>query len=122
MGKVRMHKDLDVWKESMRLAKDVYALTTKFPKEEMYGLTSQIRRSAVSIPSNIAEGAGRNSNKEFIQFLYISLGSLAELETQILLSKDFGLLQGDVVDKSIERIRRMLLGLIDHLKGRRIQP
>jgi four helix bundle protein len=122
MGKVRMHKDLDVWKESMRLAKDVYALTTKFPKEEMYGLTSQIRRSAVSIPSNIAEGAGRNSNKEFIQFLYISLGSLAELETQILLSKDFGLLQGDVVDKSIGRVRRMLLGLIDHLKGRRIQP
>jgi four helix bundle protein len=79
MSKIRMHKDLDVWKESMRLAKDVYALTTKFPKEEMYGLTSQIRRSAVSIPSNIAEGAGRNSNKEFIQFVYISLGSLVEL-------------------------------------------
>ncbi len=121
MSKIRMHKDLDVWKESMRLAKEVYVLTERFPKEEMYGLTSQMRRSAVSIPSNIAEGAGRNSNKEFVQFLYISLGSLAELETQILLSKDFGLLQGDVVEKSIERIRRMLLGLIDHVKGHRMQ-
>ena len=121
MSKIRMHKDLDVWQESMRLAKEVYVLTARFPKEEMYGLTSQIRRSAVSIPSNIAEGAGRNSNKEFVQFLYISLGSLAELETQILLSKEFGLLQGEVVDRSIERIRRMLLGLIDYLKGRRMQ-
>ena len=121
MSKIRMHKDLDVWKESMRLAKEIYVLTERFPKEEMYGLTSQMRRSAVSIPSNIAEGAGRNSNKEFVQFLYISLGSLAELETQILLSKEFGLLQGEVVDRSIERIRRMLLGLIDYLKCCRMQ-
>ena len=73
------HKDLDVWKESMNLAREVYLLTQTFPKEERYGITSQIRRSAVSIPSNIAEGAARSSDKEYIQFLYISLGSLAEL-------------------------------------------
>jgi four helix bundle protein len=87
------HKDLDVWKAAMELAKLVYLITSKFPKEELYGLTQQIRRSAVSIPSNIAEGAARNSRKEFIQFLHISLGSLAELETQLLLSEKLGFLQ-----------------------------
>jgi four helix bundle protein len=90
---MQTHKDLDVWKESMALAKQIYLLTAKFPKEETYGLISQIRRSAVSIPSNIAEGAARNSTKEFIQFLYVSLGSLAELETQLLLSKEIGIVE-----------------------------
>jgi len=84
------HKDLEVWKESMLLAKEAYLLTKSFPKEELYGITSQIRRASVSVPSNIAEGAARSSDKEFIQFLYISLGSLSELETQILLSRDLG--------------------------------
>jgi four helix bundle protein len=93
MGKIKTHKDLNVWKESMTLAKEVYRLTKNFPKEETFGLVSQMRRAAVSIPSNIAEGAARNSNKEFIQFLHVSLGSLAELETQLLLSKELGVSQ-----------------------------
>ena len=116
--KMKTHKDLDVWKEAMSLAKGIYKLTADFPKEETYGLVSQIRRAAVSIPSNIAEGAARNSNKEFIQFLYVSLGSLAELETQLLLSKELGFLKTEEMNGSIERIRRMLLGLINHLKGK----
>ena len=86
----------------------------------MAGLVSQIRRAAVSIPSNIAEGAARNSNKEFIQFLYISLGSLAELETQLLLSKELGFLKNEEINGSIVRIRKMLLGLIKHLRRKQI--
>jgi four helix bundle protein len=75
------HKDLDVWKRSMDLVVKVYQITKLFPDTEKYGLTSQMRRAAVSIPSNIAEGAARKGDKEFIQFLYISIGSLSELET-----------------------------------------
>jgi four helix bundle protein len=81
------HKDLDVWKQSMLLAEDVYALTKEFPSEEKYGLSIQIKRAVVSISSNIAEGAGRKGDKEFIQFLYIAMGSLSELETQLILSE-----------------------------------
>jgi four helix bundle protein len=118
MSGIKTHKDLDVWKEAMTLAKEIYRLTANFPKEETYGLVSQIRRAAVSIPSNIAEGAARNSSKEFIQSLYVSLGSLAELETQLLLSRELGFLKNDGTNGSIERIRKMLLGLIKHLKGK----
>lgn len=110
------HKDLEVWKKSIELSKNIYMITKDFPKEEIYGLTSQIRRSVVSIPSNIAEGAGRNSDKEFIRFLYISLGSLAELETQLIISKEIGYLEK--IDIDLEEIRRMLLGLIKYLKNR----
>ncbi len=80
------HKDLDAWKEGMELVVDVYKLTELFPKTEQYGLTSQIQRAAVSIPSNIAEGSGRKSSKENIRFLSFALGSLAELETQLLIA------------------------------------
>lgn len=118
MSGIKAHKDLDVWKEAMTLAKEIYRLTANFPKEETYGLVSQIRRAAVSIPSNIAEGAARNSSKEFIQSLYVSLGSLAELETQLLLSRELGFVKSDEVGGSIEPIRRMLLGLIKHLRGK----
>jgi len=118
MGGIKTHKDLDVWKEAMALAKEVYELTKNFPKEETYGLVSQMRRAAVSIPSNIAEGAARNSNKEFIQSLYVSLGSLAELETQLLLSRDLGFPQSEEINGSIERVRKLLLGLIKYLKGK----
>ena len=118
MSKIQTHKDLDVWKNSMHLAKQMYLLTTNFPKEETYGLISQIRRSAVSIPSNIAEGAARNSNKEFIQFLYVSLGSLSELETQLLLSDELSFIEYSKFEAEIENIRRMLLGLIRYLKRR----
>ncbi len=117
MNNIMTHKDLDVWKAAMEIAKLVYLITSKFPKEELYGLTQQIRRSAVSIPSNIAEGAARNSRKEFIQFLHISLGSLAELETQLLLSEKLGFLQIKEIENDVERIRKMLIGLIKYLKG-----
>ncbi|MCT4303680.1 four helix bundle protein [Elizabethkingia anophelis] len=83
MTDIKSHKDLKVWQESMDLVTDIYELVQNFPAEEKYNLTSQIKRSSVSIPSNIAEGAGRKSNLEFIQFLNIASGSLSELETQL---------------------------------------
>jgi four helix bundle protein len=116
MGELKTHKDLDVWKEAMLLAKEVYLFTARFPKEEAYGLVSQMRRAAVSVPSNIAEGAARNSAKEFTQFLYISLGSLAELETQAFLSMELGYEIPAPIIQRIERVRIMLLGLVKHLR------
>jgi four helix bundle protein len=115
---MKTHKDLDVWKKAMDLAKEVYSLTAEFPKEEVYGLVAQMRRAAVSVPSNIAEGSARNSHKEFIRFLYTALGSLAELETQVLLSRGFGFAQSSGIDQDIERVRMMLFGLIRHLRKR----
>lgn len=115
---IRTHKDLDVWNKSMELAEEIYQLTKGFPREERFGLTSQIRRSAISIPSNIAEGAARSSKREFIQFLYVAMGSLSEVETQLLLAKRLTFLSGADIFIKIESIRRMLLGLIRHLKGR----
>ena len=111
------YQDLEVWKESMQLAKKIYLETKSFPKEEIYGITSQIRRAAVSIPSNIAEGSARQSDKEMVQFLHISLGSLAELETQLILSKEIGYLENEFVNDIIS-IRRKLLGLIKYLRSK----
>ena len=82
---VNNFKDLKIWKIAIELVKKVYMISSKLPKEELYGLTSQIKRSAISIPSNVAEGFRRQHNNEFKQFLYISLGSCAELETQIII-------------------------------------
>jgi four helix bundle protein len=117
---VSTHKDLDVWKKAMDLAAQVYSLTARFPKEELYGLTSQIRRSAVSIPSNIAEGAARHSRKEFIQFLHIASGSVAELETQLLLAIRMRFIPGDSIICHVEEIRKLLLGLLRSLKKKPI--
>jgi len=115
---MKNHKDLDVWKLSMDLVTDIYKLTYGFPKEELYGLSNQIRRAAVSIPSNIAEGAARKSKKEFLQFLHISLGSLAETETQLIISKNLGYAAvTDLFFEKVYRIKRMLNGLIFHLKS-----
>ncbi|APG26460.1 four helix bundle protein [Syntrophotalea acetylenivorans] len=114
---MKNHKDLDVWQLSMGLVTDIYKLTGVFPKEEIYGLSNQMRRAAVSVPSNIAEGAARNSKKEFIQFLHISLGSLAEVETQLIISNnlEYALAIESFLEK-VERVKRMLNGLIFHLK------
>ncbi len=114
---VKSHKDLKVWKESMELVVLIYAATKEFPKDELYGLTSQIRRASISIPSNIAEGAGRNGSKEFIRFLYIALGSLSELETQLEIALKLNFVKNldDVILKIIY-IRRMLSKLIRSLK------
>lgn len=87
------YRDLKVWQSAMQLAEETYRLSQSFPKHEIYGLTGQIRRSAISVPSNIAEGHGRNSPKEFQHFLGIALGSLAELETQLLLAVRLGYME-----------------------------
>lgn len=113
------HKDMDVWKKAIGLVTNIYTITNKFPKEEMYGITSQIRRAAVSIPSNIAEGAARQSDKELIQFLHIALGSVAETETQLTIATNIGYLK-DSPDlfQEIENLKKMILGLIKYLKGK----
>jgi len=115
----KTHKDLDVWKRSIDLVEDVYGITEGFPQEELYGLTNQLRRAAVSIPSNIAEGAARDSKKEFIQFLHIALSSLSEVETQLVISERLGYLDDlDGVEERIRTVRKLLLGLIRHLRTR----
>lgn len=91
----RKHQDLQVWQLGMTLVKDIYSATRRFPDFEKFGLCSQMQRAAVSIPSNIAEGAARRGNKEFLQFLYIARGSLSELETQVLIGKDLGYINND---------------------------
>ncbi|MFA6128341.1 MAG: four helix bundle protein [Bacteroidales bacterium] len=107
------HKNMDVWKLSMNLVIKIYRITGNFPSEEKFGLSQQMRRAAVSIPSNIAEGASRKSSNEFVQFLHISLGSLAELETQMIISQRLGFATDNLEEFNIcERIRQMLLGLI----------
>jgi len=115
---MKTHKDLLVWQKAMDLVVEVYSATNKFPQSELYGLTNQIRRSAVSIPSNIAEGAARSYDKEFIQFLFIALGSLSELETQLLIAVRLNYLGPALVDR-LEEIRRMLTGLIKNIKARK---
>jgi four helix bundle protein len=101
------HKDLDVRKKAMEVVLAMYKATAGFPKEELYGLTSQVRRAAVSVPSNIAEGEARNSDKEFTQFLHITLGSLAELETQWILADRLGFLSNN---RSQFTVHHSLLG------------
>ena len=114
---VRNHKDLEVWKKSMDLVSNIYKSTESFPNKELYGLTNQIRRAAVSIPSNIAEGAARNSKKEFIQFLYISLGSLSELETQIIIASRLEYLNNlDTLSEDLKFVQKLINGLIYYLK------
>lgn len=114
---IKGHRDLDVWKKSLDLVETLYHCTKDFPKEEMYALTSQVRRAVISIPSNIAEGAARNSKKEFIQFLHIALGSAAELETHLIISTRLGYLKDPTEYlASLDEIKRMLLGLLAFLK------
>ena len=116
----RRHHDLKAWQEGMELAKEVYSVTALFPKEEIYGLTSQMRRSAVSVPSNIAEGAARGGNKEFLHFLVISRGSLMELETQIILSHKLGFINNhELLLEKVNKVFALLNGLIARLKERR---
>ena len=114
---IKNHKDLEVWKKSMDLVSNIYKITESFPNKELYGLTNQIRRAAVSIPSNIAEGAARNSKKEFIQFLYIALGSLSELETQIIIANRLEYLNNlDTSLEDLKFVQKLINGLIYYLK------
>jgi len=117
MTKIRSHNDLKVYNESLDLVINIYELTSNFPSDEKFGLTSQIKRAAVSIPSNIAEGAARQSNKEFIRFLYMSLGSAAEVETQLEIARRLGFIKNEIdVSDKIVYIKRMLIKLIESLK------
>jgi four helix bundle protein len=117
---MKSHKDLKVWQNSIELVSEVYAITKNFPKDELFGLVSQIRRAAISIPSNIAEGSARNHKNEFIQFLYISLGSCSELETQLIISMNLGFIKEHTLNELLEKIksiRNMLIGLIKSVKS-----
>ncbi len=114
-----IYTELDVWKESRKLTNLVYDLAKSFPKEEIYGLTNQIRRCAVSIPSNIAEGSGRQSSKETIHFLYVSKGSLYELETQLYLALDqeyISKLDFDEIQKQLAICKKLINGFINYYK------
>lgn len=97
-------RELIVWKEGVQLAKEVYTCTSSFPDSERFGLTSQIRRAVVSVPSNIAEGSARSTNKDFRNFLGFALGSSFELETQLLLAKEFGYLSEEHLKSLLERL------------------
>jgi len=113
---VKTHKDLEVWKQSIDLVTDIYRITEGFPKSEGFGLTSQIRRASVSVPANISEGAARNSTKEFIQFIYIGLGSLSELETLLIISENLRFMQSEPFLNRITALRKMLIRLIQSLR------
>lgn len=112
------HKKLDAWTTAVNLAQHVYETTGRFPTKEQFGLTNQARRAAVSIPSNIAEGAARQTKKEFIQFLHIAKGSLSELDTHLELAQRLeylGRTEWNRLNELLERVDKMLSGLIRHL-------
>ena len=116
--KIQSYNDLDIWKRSIKLVEDIYRLTKSFPKEEFYGLTSQMRRAAVSIPSNIAEGFTRFHDKEYKQFLYIALGSCSELSTQLIIASRLKYLENNKVKQllnEIDEICKMTMSLIKKL-------
>jgi len=122
---LKNYRELKVWQKSYRLCLDIYRITKKFPKEERYGLTSQIRRAAVSIPSNIAEGYGRKTTADYLRFLYIAYGSICELETQLLLSGDLYYVNQEnlkALKDGTEEVERMLKALIKSLENKRLTP
>jgi len=117
---MKSYKNLEGWKKSMQLVKEVYLAVKKFPKEELYGLTSQIKRAAVSVPSNIAEGVGRNYKKDTIQFFHISRGSLYELETLMNIAKMIEILSNEIFTRLSEQnaeCTRILNGLITYYEN-----
>jgi four helix bundle protein len=119
--KINDYRDLNVWKFSMDLAADIYQVTKAFPREEMFGITAQMRRAAASIPANIAEGFGRAQRKSFIQFLRIAQGSLKELETHTLLAGRVGILETEklgLITGRCERLGKMILSFIRSLEKR----
>ncbi|HEX37504.1 MAG TPA: four helix bundle protein [Candidatus Cloacimonetes bacterium] len=111
-----MHKNLDIWKLGINLVIKIYETTLTFPSSEQFGLSSHMQRAAVSIPSNIAEGAAHNSIKEYIQFLFISLSSLSELETQLMIANRLDYFHNSTIFVNIEKLRRKLLNFIKYVK------
>ncbi len=119
---IRNYRDLIVWQKGIELAKETYRITMRFPASERFGLVSQVQRAAVSVPSNIAEGQARRSTGEFRQFLFQALGSLAEVDTQLVLAHELGYLKpgdSDVAQALVEELRRMTYTLINRLPARR---
>ena len=115
----RLHRKLEVWRRALSLAKSVYEVTCLFPKEETYGLVAQMRRAAVSVPSNLAEGAARTSKREFLQFISVAQGSLSELDTQLELSMMLGFIEeedGRALQDEIQIVSRLLYGLARSVK------
>lgn len=115
------HKKLNVWSDAVDLAQQIYKVTERFPSNEQFGIASQVRRTAVSIPSNIAEGAARQTKKEFLNFLHIAKGSLSELDTQLEIARRLEYLdqaRWETLDERLERIDRMLSGLVRSLRSR----
>ena len=114
---LKSYKELTVWQKSIELVKEIYQLTNEFPKSEVYGLAIQMRRASVSIPSNIAEGYLRKNRKEFLQFLRVSYGSSAELETQLIIAQDlYHDVQYKNADSLLEEVQKMLNGIIKKLE------
>ncbi len=116
---MKTHKDLDIWKLAIELVVKIYKNTKNFPKEEMYGLTSQLRRASVSVASNIAEGAARQSKEEFVRFVYYSLGSLSEIETQLIIANKIGYTKDEEYINDIKVLRRKILNFIKYLKSKK---
>lgn len=117
---MRNYKKLEIWEISKNISLNVYKTTSSFPKTEQYGLTSQIRRAAVSVPSNIAEGCGKNTSSDLAKFIDIALGSLFELETQLLISLELKYISNDnfnSIDKNIEICRRKIINFLKSIRG-----
>lgn len=113
----RRHHDLESWKAAIDLVKQIYKLTSTFPPNENFGLTSQLRRAAVSVPSNIAEGCARSTEREFLHFLGIARGSLSELETQLIIARDLGYVRDDAFPtEQLDKTFALLGGLINHVR------
>lgn len=122
---LKNYKELIVWQKAYSLCLEIYRTTKRFPKEEIYGLSSQIRRASISIPCNIAEGYGRKTTQDYIRFLYIAYGSICELETQMSLSGDLGYIEVDklkILQEFIGEIERMLKALIKSLETKHLNP
>jgi len=119
------HKKLDVWQMAMDLVIEIYRITESFPKEEKYGLSNQVRGAAVSVPSNIAEGAARQTKKEFVNYLHMAQGSLSELDTQLEVAGRLAFLDAKTwehLDKMLQRVDKMLTGLIRHQSAHKSSP
>lgn len=123
---IQSYRDLTIWQDAIALATDLYRRTSAFPKEELYGLTSQLRRAAVSVAANIAEGHGREHTKSFVQFLRMAQGSLKEVETHLIIAENIGLLSSDASQSELKkaeslgkRIRSLIRALQERLGGER---
>jgi len=120
--KINDYRDLVIWQKGLELSLNLYKVTKSFPQEERYGLISQIRKAAVSVPSNIAEGQARYSKKEFVRFLYFAKGSLAELDTQCIMAKELEYITENTykgLSSKIDELQRMIFSLIRKLEGSR---